>query len=318
VKVTGFPAEQVVSGTLADARLSSNVPLKNAANTFTANQLISGGNLRSTGTNSAIIIGRRDTAADAWAWYSDAGVLQLYNYVGAADALKCNTAGEFGIGGDPVAAWKLTAYGIGKFTHGVYGSSVVATGENSAGGVHGYFLEHIAGGTTTIPIGPNGARVTIKGATDDTVNALQVQGGVRSTGAYSGWGIVPVGTIVAWAKNLTGTPSLPAGWVECNGQTLNDAASPYHLQAIPDLNGSASGTQLFVRGHTVSGGIGGTSSHCHSVCVSWGVCTNSLSTSGSDSSYNFVESSDTSATGSTDDVPHIPPYYEAVMIIRVK
>ncbi|HMV67289.1 MAG TPA: tail fiber protein [Myxococcota bacterium] len=62
-------------------------------------------------------------------------------------------------------------------------------------------------------------------------------------------GVVPVGTIVAWHKSLAGTPSLPTGWAECNGQTLSDAASPYNGLALPDLNGGA----RFLRGSATSG-----------------------------------------------------------------
>jgi hypothetical protein len=42
-------ASDLTSGTLADARLSSNVPLRNAANTFTANQTVTG-NLTASGS----------------------------------------------------------------------------------------------------------------------------------------------------------------------------------------------------------------------------------------------------------------------------
>jgi len=52
--LTSVNGSNIASGTLADARLSSNVPLKNAANTFTANQTVTG-NLTATtltqGTN---------------------------------------------------------------------------------------------------------------------------------------------------------------------------------------------------------------------------------------------------------------------------
>jgi hypothetical protein len=40
--ITNLNASNISSGTLSDARLSSNVPLKNAANTFTASQSITG------------------------------------------------------------------------------------------------------------------------------------------------------------------------------------------------------------------------------------------------------------------------------------
>lgn len=61
----------------------------------------------------------------------------------------------------------------------------------------------------------------------------------------------PVGTVMAWHKNLPGVPALEVGgeWVECNGQTLSDAASPLNGRVIPDLNG----TGLFIRGGAMSG-----------------------------------------------------------------
>lgn len=64
-----------------------------------------------------------------------------------------------------------------------------------------------------------------------------------------GFGIVPIGAILPWHKSLTGTPSLPNGWVECSGQTLNDSQSPLNGQRIPDLNVKA----LFIRGGATSG-----------------------------------------------------------------
>lgn len=74
----------------------------------------------------------------------------------------------------------------------------------------------------------------------------------------------PIGTILAWHKSLTGTPNLPASgeWVECNGQTLSDAQSPYNSQVIPNLNGDAAGANspgqtaklsMFLRGGLTSG-----------------------------------------------------------------
>ncbi len=68
-------------------------------------------------------------------------------------------------------------------------------------------------------------------------------------GAISGFGIVPIGSIIAWHKSLTGGPSLPDGWVECAGQTLSDVDSPYNGQVIPDLNSGG----RFLRGSATSG-----------------------------------------------------------------
>ncbi|MFN3780659.1 MAG: hypothetical protein ACK4SO_00615, partial [Candidatus Kapaibacteriota bacterium] len=74
--------------------------------------------------------------------------------------------------------------------------------------------------------------------------------------------VPPIGSIIAWHKDFTNTPALPYGWVECNGQTLNDPASPYHNQVIPNLNGDPNGAdspglsekaKMFLRGGTTSG-----------------------------------------------------------------
>lgn len=61
--------------------------------------------------------------------------------------------------------------------------------------------------------------------------------------------LVPIGSIVAWHKNFVGTPGLPDGWLECNGQTVSDAGSPLNGQVLPDLNGNG----RFLRGATTSG-----------------------------------------------------------------
>jgi hypothetical protein len=59
----------------------------------------------------------------------------------------------------------------------------------------------------------------------------------------------PIGTIKAWHKDFTNTPSLPWGWIECNGQSLSDTESPYDGEIIPDLNGDG----RFLRGSATSG-----------------------------------------------------------------
>ena len=42
-------------------------------------------------------------------------------------------------------------------------------------------------------------------------------------------GMVPIGGVVAWLKGFAeALISLPAQFVECNGQTLSDADSPYN------------------------------------------------------------------------------------------
>lgn len=74
--------------------------------------------------------------------------------------------------------------------------------------------------------------------------------------AVEGINDVPIGTIVAWHESLAGVPSLPTGWVRCNGQTLSDSLSPLNGQIIPNLNGqknSWNSKGVFLRGSASSG-----------------------------------------------------------------
>ena len=93
------------------------------------------------------------------------------------------------------------------------------------------------------------------------------------------------------------TTKLPDGWVECNGQALDDAGSIYNDETIPDLNAS-SGTARFLRGATSSGGTGGTETHTHGKL-------------GSGSFYSGT-------TAGIDATSTLPSYYEVVWIMRVK
>lgn len=126
----------------------------------------------------------------------------------------------------------------------------------------------------------------------------------------------PIGAIIPWLKSYTNTPaSLPLGWVECNGQTLSDADSPINGEVIPNLNASGGGTKRFLRGATTSGGVGGSDTidwrHQHSLGSS---DTNASNTTPSTSCSTTVD--DISQEGAV--ASSLPPYYEAVMIMRVK
>jgi len=86
-------------------------------------------------------------------------------------------------------------------------------------------------------------------------------------GSLSSTDIVPIGTILAWHKSLTGVPALPTGWVECNGQVLNDSSSPLNGQTLPNLNGD----KRFLRGGQTSGVIQGMmlEDHVHYTTVNY-------------------------------------------------
>ena len=136
---------------------------------------------------------------------------------------------------------------------------------------------------------------------------LEVAGKIKATSFLgSGSGLtglsqtaasVPVGAIIPWAKNLSGVPSLSSNYVECNGQILSDKGSPLDGTTIPNLNGTTDGTKLFLRGAKQSGGSGNSYSHSH----------------------GYANGGDGATTGGHNTTAnHIPPYYEVVMIIRVK
>lgn len=121
-------------------------------------------------------------------------------------------------------------------------------------------------------------------------------------------GAPPIGSVQPWLKNLTGTPALSGYWVECNGQTLSDAESPYNGQVIPDLNGD----NRFLRGGATSGATGGSDTHTHT-----GTTGGPL---GGDNSYDIGpgEYDNHVHTFTTDATDAKPPYYEVVWIMRIK
>lgn len=109
-------------------------------------------------------------------------------------------------------------------------------------------------GTTT-----PGERLSVAGLIESTVGGIKFPDGTIQTtagGPGGGGDSLPLGTIMAWHRDLSGTPPLPAGWVECNGQIVGDPASPYNGQTLPDLNNpkeSWNSQGSFLRGGTTSG-----------------------------------------------------------------
>lgn len=134
----------------------------------------------------------------------------------------------------------------------------------------------------------------------------------------------PVGSVVAWLKSLTNTPALPAGWVECNGQTISDAQSPYNTVTIPDLNGPVD-TGLkgrFLRGHSTSGVTEDSQNLDHTHVYPFGNSNTAgsnaafVGSSGAWSNTGAVSlSRNTSSNGGTEARPH---NYSVVWIMRIK
>jgi len=136
-------------------------------------------------------------------------------------------------------------------------------------------------------------------------------------------GLVPVGAITPWLKNFNNVPSLPEEFVECNGQTINDAQSPLDGQTVPDLNG----TNRFIRAANSSGSTGGSLTHNHQVTEFQAdfdggeyayTFNNDEGMAGFDSSGNQFDFSGPAETSYTDNTNVEPPYYDTVMVIRIK
>ena len=136
---------------------------------------------------------------------------------------------------------------------------------------------------------------------------------------------VPIGCILAWWKSNAKTPSIPSGFVECNGQVLNDAESVFDGETIPSLNA----TNRFLRGNATSGGTGGAATRQPNLESSGGNAQNVNYETVGVENYAGWGSELVSKTGAgaydiaginakTVSFSILPPYYNIVWIIRIK
>lgn len=115
--------------------------------------------------------------------------------------------------------------------------------------------------------------------------------------------LAPVGTIIGWQNHISGTPGPYGTWVEMHGQTLNDPASPYNGQVIPDYNG----LNLFLRGNADSGGTGGAATHEHVIPTD------------TSASFGFAEVwGHLNQNPLTSSASSLPPYVNVIWLMRVK
>lgn len=149
-----------------------------------------------------------------------------------------------------------------------------------------------------------------KVTTDSTLSGLGTSTSPLSVVSVTALGAVPIGGMIPWLKSFTGTPALPAQFLEANGQTVADATSPYNGTALPNLVTN----NLFLRSNSTSGGTGGSLSSAHTHCITSTV--SSIST-GSTASISVVTSVSIN-TGSTQIIYNTPLYYDVVHIIRIK
>lgn len=126
--------------------------------------------------------------------------------------------------------------------------------------------------------------------------------------------IFPIGTVIARTTYYAKTPSLPQGWVECNGQTISDSDSMYNNKTVPNLNGSIiTGNSRFIRSAYTSGQFGGTGSHYHKGVT--GPANDAVNSTSSGGTFAEMLHIHYFTTGSTST---FPPYYTVKWIIRIK
>ena len=76
---------------------------------------------------------------------------------------------------------------------------------------------------------------------------------------------VPVGFIRTWHKTLTGTPTLPSDWQECDGTAITNTKSPMYGENTPNMSSNA-----WVFGNTTSSNTANTNAspnHTHSILM---------------------------------------------------
>jgi len=280
--------------------INTDAPL-NGGGDLSADRTIS---ITQSGTNTDGYLSSED-----WDTFNTASVNASDALLAAGAALSVASSGSN-------AAYEALGIAVSGTDAAANASSIAISGSNLA-------VEALAiaiAGTNLATSGSNlaySASITATSGSNLAYSASTVKGLVKSDGAghfslavsgtdYApGMSGVPVGCIIAFAKSLTGTPAMPAGYVECNGQTLSDVNSVYNGVVIPNLNGTSETTKRFLRGATTSGGTGGTATHNHGITLT----SPPALVSGGTVSYLVTAVSD-SAT--------IPIYYEVVYIMRVK
>ncbi len=173
-------------------------------------------------------------------------------------------------------------------------------------------VDYTAGTPAAIPYPPDLAEdhillaVIEVPASDTTISSDQIK---DSRMLEQGFGTqVPIGGIIPWMSNITGTPSLPTGWALCDGSTISDSDSPLDGQVIPDMNAD----NRFLRGSDTAGGTGGQETldlqHTHGLSSS---CSSAGVGAGCAGGYSAAN-----ALSNGTDIK--PKYINVVWIIRIK
>ena len=92
-----------------------------------------------------------------------------------------------------------------------------------------------------------------------TGNSLTASSTALLSIGSTGYGVIPLGGVIATMSHLTGAYNCTAttaadsnGFVQCNGQTISDATSPMNGVIIPNIN-----SDVFLMGNTTAGSANG-------------------------------------------------------------
>jgi len=260
-----------------------------------------------------------EVASVAWKTTGNSGLSEASNFIGTTDnvglKIKTNNSDRVYISSDGKVGVGTTSP---NSTFSVEGSvsnkvSIVTTNTTLDETYHTVLANATSNITITLPTASssnvgriyvikniNSGVVTISGSIEGASSmTLYEKQNVELISNGSTWVVTssyqpvpPIGSIIAWHKDFSNTPALPYGWVECNGQTLNDPGSPYHNQVIPNLNGDPNGAnspglsekaRMFLRGGTQSGNGENDAfqGHRHSISGNYNIAA-TCSNSGSD------------------------------------
>jgi hypothetical protein len=119
------------------------------------------------------------------------------------------------------------------------------------------------GAVTNIKIGT--AAVNAEKIADNAVTSAKINDGTITQADMTPGLFVPIGAILDWyctpALPTSASCNVPAGFLRCEGQVVNDAASPLNGKTLPDFRGR------YALGDPSAGAVVGSWGHNHTVTV---------------------------------------------------
>jgi hypothetical protein len=261
--ITNLNASNISTGTLADARLSSNVPLKNAANTFTANQTLNAGasSIFTINSSSSPQLRFENTGATTneknWIVFADTISFQIRPY---SDDYSSNTA-ALSIARSGATAGNLQTYGnlyVGINQSGI-GYIAVQKGGATTSGFTSFYSPSgtrvgYIGFATTFGTGDNGTIPYVAGAHSFTgrANTVPVSVSFSSTPTFDSSlsNTILFGTMTANVTSMT--INNPVDGAQLQIRFVQDATGgrtvtlPSNVQVSGSLNTAANAVTWLV------------------------------------------------------------------------